>query len=173
MLWTLYEDDGSEGHSSCYSLVTTEEAYSFASASHACAAKGGHLITFGAGPDAGLWKAVANSTFVHTPVRAWAGCHQLPRATLAGQGWRWVDNTTASLPVLNCASGGRIGCGYWATNAPSLGPGTQVVDPADAHVRNFCAWFNGTLLTQASPVSSALPFMCEIDLVSGAVVHLP
>lgn len=109
--WTLFANDGVEGHDSCIKLFTTGLAYT--AANTACGTHGGHLITYmntGQGGLSATAAGLASGTFT-------IGCSQTASATTRGTAWTWIDGTDAA--NINCGTGlGAQGCNLWGTGYP-------------------------------------------------------
>lgn len=137
--WTLWADDGSEGHSSCLQLFTTSLTPLAAQA--ACAGLGGHLLTVQTNKRNTGIMGLAQSL---SPSNSFTlGCWQSYYASGRGYGWAWVDGTNASNincePLRPCpcriscacmylligdSGSGYSGCGLWSTNQPDDNQGS-------------------------------------------------
>lgn len=112
--WTLFSDDGVEGHDSCIKAVTS--ATTFSSATSACSSlsAGAHLVTFLNTQPTGLPEAAST---LGTSSPFWVGCSQSSTASLRGVGWMWVDGTDGG--NINCGTGlGGDGCNLWDSGYP-------------------------------------------------------
>ena len=111
--WTLYTDDGSEGHDSCIALFTPAASYYTANAT--CGAQGGHLLTAQTTTrNSGILAAAAA---LSTSTVFMVGCSQYTSTVARGTHWYWIDGTDGA--NINCGDGtGAAGCGIWNSGEP-------------------------------------------------------
>lgn len=156
--WHWYQDDGTEGHDSCWKSGATSGNWA-TDRDTKCGP--GHLITFGGSSKfTGLYAAILYH-YRRRDDRLLAfsiGCSQSHAATSTGQNWTWVDGTPAS--NLNCGPGSN-GCGLWAPGAPAdCGSG-------EAHCNDYCVIRNQFL--NDNPIMLSGYVLCELDLPAGTL----
>ena len=95
---------------------------------------------------------------------AYVGCMQSLSAMWRGQGWAWVDGTPAA--NLNCGVGGD-GCGLWHLNKPD----DNGCRGDEGACQNYCV-LNSGLLDDFEWASASSSFICELDLVPGALLWI-
>lgn len=96
--WTLFTDDGVEGHDSCIQVFNTT-GLAYADANAVCASNGGHLLTFANPSQASGLPVASIALSPSTTFRV--SCSQSASASLVGAGWSWIDGT----------DGGNVNCG--------------------------------------------------------------
>ena len=111
--WTLFSNDGVEGHDSCIRLFSVPLVYADAQAN--CVSLGGHLLTVrGSSKDTGL---LASAASLSTSATFMIGCSQASSASQRGAGWTWIDATDGA--NINCGSfAGAESCNVWASGEP-------------------------------------------------------
>lgn len=110
--WTMYVDDGSEGHASCIGYSTS--VVNFFTAQSACAAGGSHLATITSSSNSSklptLLKSWGRSYLAN---RFWVGCRQSYAQPFKNFAWYWIDGTS-NVNLYNGVNG-STGTGLWGT----------------------------------------------------------